>query len=168
MDVQVYGTSFNINTFVAQGVETVLLEGSVGVRSGLTGKEQKIELNQLALWKAETGTFEVRQVDARLYAEWKDGIFRFSNERLEDLLTDLANWYDVSVIYREETVKELHFSGYMERYDNIKTILDAVTEATGVRFSIQGRNIIVQGKIKETESAGTLSVKIGVLEHVNV
>ena len=72
--------------------------------------------------------------------------FRFSNERLEDILTDLANWYDVSVIYRDDAAKELHFSGYMQRYDNIKTILDAMTEATGVRFAIQGRDIIVQGK----------------------
>ena len=146
VEVEVYGTSFNVNTFVARGVETVLVEGSVGVRSVQTGKEQRLQPDRMAVWDEQTGEFEVREVDARRYAEWKSGIFRFSNERLEDILTDLANWYDVSVIYRDDAAKELHFSGYMQRYDNIKTILDAMTEATGVRFAIQGRDIIVQGK----------------------
>ena len=146
VEVEVYGTSFNVNTFVARGVETVLVEGSVGVRSVQTGKEQRLQPDRMAVWDEQAGEFEVREVDARRYAEWKSGIFRFSNERLEDILTDLANWYDVSVIYRDDAAKELHFSGYMQRYDNIKTILDAMTEATGVRFAIQGRDIIVQGK----------------------
>ena len=51
--------------------------------------------------------------------------------------------YDVDVFYQTVSVKELHFSGYMERYKDVSVILEAITLSTGVTFSIQGKTIIV-------------------------
>lgn len=143
VEVKVYGTSFNINTSRLNEIQTVLVEGSIGVQVVDGGEEYRVHPGQMAVWKQADGRLRLKEVDVTLYTAWKDGIFRFERERLEDILNTLSNWYDVEIFYQNQTLKELHFSGHMERYDQITTILEAMTEATGVRFDVQGKAIIV-------------------------
>ena len=143
MEIKVYGTSFNINMFKKEGVQTVLVEGSVGIKVLLSGEECMIKPGQLAEFNKEEGKIEVREVNTSLYTDWKEGIFRFENERLEDILETLSNWYNVDVFYQTPAVKELHFSGFMERYEQIDSILNAITISTGVHFVIREHTITV-------------------------
>lgn len=143
IEVKVYGTFFNINSFREGGVQTVLVKGSVGVKVLASGEESMIEPGQMAEFRQGSMKVEVKEVDVNLYTDWKNGIFRFKNQRLEDILTILSNWYDVDIFYQIPSVKELHFSGYMERYKNFEIILEAITLSTGVQFSIQGKTVVV-------------------------
>ena len=134
VEVRVYGTSFNVNTHH---------KGSVGVKILASGEESMIKPGQMAEFKQGSRKIDVKEVNVAVYTDWKDGIFRFENQRLEDILTVLSNWYDVDVFYQTVSVKELHFSGYMERYKDVSVILEAITLSTGVTFSVQGKTIIV-------------------------
>ena len=143
VDVRVLGTSFNVNTHQEGNIQTVLVKGSIGVKVLSSGMESMIRPGQMAEFKQGNTKVDVKDVNVAVYTDWKDGIFRFENQRLEDILTVLSNWYDVDVFYQTPSVKELHFSGYMERYKDVRVILDAITLSTGVTFSIQGKTIIV-------------------------
>ena len=143
VEVKVYGTSFNINSLREGNVQTVLVKGSVGVKVLKSNEEIVIKPGQMAEFEVKSQNVEVREVDVALYSDWKDGIFRFENQRLEDILVTLSDWYDVDVFYQTSSVKDLHFSGYMERYKEIETILKAIALSTGVQFSIQGTTIVV-------------------------
>ena len=143
VEVRVYGTSFNVNTHQKGNIQTVLVKGSIGVKVLASGTESVIKPGQMAEFKQGKTKVDVKEVNVAVYTDWKDGIFRFENQRLEDILTVLSNWYDVDVFYQTPSVKELHFSGYMERYKDVRVILDAITLSTGVTFSIQGKTIIV-------------------------
>ena len=143
VEVRVYGTSFNVNTHQEGNIQTVLVKGSIGVKVLSSGMESVIRPGQMAEFKQGNTKVDVKDVNVAVYTDWKDGIFRFENQRLEDILTVLSNWYDVDVFYQTPSVKELHFSGYMERYKDVRVILDAITLSTGVTFSIQGKTIIV-------------------------
>lgn len=143
VEVKVYGTSFNIHAYGDGSVQTVLVEGRVGLRVLDTEEECMIEPGQMAEFRQGNSGIEVKEVNTALYTDWKNGIFRFENQRLEDILTVLSYWYDVDVFYQMPSVKELHFSGYMERYKDFGVILNAITLATGVQFSVQGRVVTV-------------------------
>jgi len=143
VEVRVYGTSFNINTHQKGNIQTVLVKGSIGVKVLASGMESVITPGQMAEFKQGNAKVDVKDVNVAVYTDWKDGIFRFENQRLEDILTVLSNWYDVDVFYQTVSVKELHFSGYMERYKDVSVILEAITLSTGVTFSVQGKTIIV-------------------------
>ena len=143
VEVRVYGTSFNVNTHQEGNIQTVLVKGSIGVKVLSSGMESVIRPGQMAEFKQGNTKVDVKDVNVAVYTDWKDGIFRFENQRLEDILTVLSNWYDVDVFYQTASVKELHFSGYMERYKDVSVILEAITLSTGVTFSIQGKTIIV-------------------------
>ena len=49
MEVKVYGTEFNMNTYQHGGVQTVLVSGKVGIRVNATGKEVMLAPRQMAL-----------------------------------------------------------------------------------------------------------------------
>ena len=143
VEVRVYGTSFNVNTHQEGNIQTVLVKGSIGVKVLSSGMESVIRPGQMAEFKQGNAKVDVKDVNVAVYTDWKDGIFRFENQRLEDILAVLSNWYDMNVFYQTVSVKELHFSGYMERYKDVSVILEAITLSTGVTFSIQGKTIIV-------------------------
>jgi hypothetical protein len=49
----------------------------------------------------------------------------------------------VEISYIDESVKAYHFTGSVERYENIDAILNAIGKMVRVRFSIQDNMIIV-------------------------
>ena len=143
VQVRVYGTEFNVNTHQPGKVHTVLVDGKVGIKKrGMTG-EITMKPGELASFDRNAGTFEVKEVDVRQYVVWKDGYFTFENESLEQILNTLSLWYDVDVFFQSESAKQLVFTGYMKRYNDISEILNAITEVVGVNFTINEKTIIV-------------------------
>lgn len=143
VQVRVYGTEFNVNTHQPGKVHTVLVDGRVGIKKrGTTGEITRNRGNWLVLTR-NAGTFEVKEVDVRQYVVWKDGYFTFENESLEQILNTLSLWYDVDVFFQSESAKQLVFTGYMKRYNDISEILNAITDVVGVNFTINGKTIIV-------------------------
>lgn len=143
MQVQVYGTSFNVNTRKGSEVQTVLVEGRIGIKLTDLNHEYMLCPGTLLCFDQENRTVKTKSVDASQYVAWTKGIFTFEEESLEQIMNTLSLWYDVDVFYQTESVKQLHFSGHLGRYKEIQDILDAITEATGVKFSIKGRTIMV-------------------------
>lgn len=141
--VRVYGTSFNVNTRRPEGVQTVLESGKVGIKAIRSGDECVLKPGELACFNPKDGAMAIREVDPRQYLAWVKGIFAFEEETLENIMNTLSLWYDVEVFYQTESVKQLHFSGYLGRYKEIQSIFDIITDATGVLFSVKGRTVVV-------------------------
>ena len=49
----------------------------------------------------------------------------------------------MDIFYSNERVKTYHFTGHMEKYENIETILNAISKMVGVHFTIKEKTIIV-------------------------
>ena len=143
MQVQVYGTSFNVNARKGEDVQTILVEGEVGIKLPNSMKEYMLSPGKLAHFDRGTGKVQIKSVNVQQYVAWTKGIFTFEEESLEQIMNTLSLWYDVDVFYQTESVKQLHFSGHLGRYKEIQDILGAITEATGVKFTIKERIIIV-------------------------
>lgn len=105
LTVKVYGTSFNINTHKGDRIQTVLVEGKVGIK--MAGKEQEYILSpsQLADFNTRTREMDVKEVDLAPYIAWTCGDFVFDNQRLEDIMHTLSLWYDIEVFYQEWRVQ---------------------------------------------------------------
>ena len=143
IQARVYGTEFNINTRSREGVRTVLVEGSLGVRAQGECEEYLLRPNDMATYDRRMREMSVKQVDARLYTLWRKGVFVFERETLEDIMGTLAAWYDVEVVFQTEAARRLHFSGHMRRYENVDEILEALAEVTGARFLRNGKTITI-------------------------
>lgn len=143
VQVRVYGTSFNVNTLGADGVRTVLVEGKVGIRGQDLDREYVLKPNELAFYDRNSRDMKIETVDPDLYTLWRKGIFVFERETLENIMNTLSLWYNMEVFFQSESAKQLHFSGHMKRYEQIEDILHAITDATGVVFTINDRTVCV-------------------------
>lgn len=143
MSVNVLGTKFNVNNREAGVVQTVLVEGSVKLKS--PRGEVLMEPNQKAEYHGGD-EWVVEEVDVSPYVAWKDGNFVFDNESLERIMNKLSSWYDVNVFYANEEVKNVKLTGDMMRYKDIQELLYFFEKISDVKFLIKNRTVTVSYK----------------------
>ena len=144
MEVKVYGTEFNMNTYQHGVVQTVLVSGKVGIRVNATGKEVMLAPRQMAEYSEKTGMVRVEDTDPYRYIAWKDGEFVFERETIEEIMERLGRWYDVKVFYENESLKQKRFSGVISRYEDIEQVLRLIEGPATLRFEVKGNVVTVK------------------------
>lgn len=146
VQVKVLGTSFNANAYSdLNEIVTTLVEGKVEVNDSLFGSKDLLLPNQQYSFNRLTGKVVKQEVDTRIYTAWKDGRFVFEDESLQDIMKRLSRWYNVEVIFLNDSVKDLKFSGDLTRYEKIDQILELIELTQKVKFTIKNRNLLVEG-----------------------
>lgn len=145
MDVLVTGTEFNVKAYPDElNVQTTLLRGEVAVFAGIDKKEKiEIKPNQQAEWSREDVKLQVREVDPDLFVAWKNGQFLFRQDRLEDIMKTLARWYDVEVVYLDESIKDMAFAGKLDRSEDITPILNVLRATDKLTVKVNGKRIVL-------------------------
>lgn len=144
VEVVAVGTEFNINTHRRGRIETVLLKGCVEVSK----EDRRVILQpaEMAVYSSDQRTLTVEQANLGMCIAWKNGDIVFSNERLEDIMEELALWYDFDVFYRNSGLKDILLSGDMKRYGKIEELLHFFERSADLRFDIKGKTITVREK----------------------
>ena len=143
VELKVHGTSFNINSFST--IRTVLISGSIGIL-GKDRHEHLLKPSQLIEYNQDGELLRHEEVDTSAYLAWKNGYFFFDNENLEEVLAALGRWYDVEFTCAELDPRTMHFTGHIEKYNDINVILNAIEKIVHVRFKIADRIITVKKK----------------------
>ena len=121
----------------------MLVEGSVGVRESGSGEECRIAPGEMAVYDQGDGSIVVKETDVALYTSWKEGLFKFEEERLEDIMGTLSRWYDVEVFFYNDALRNMLFTGDLRRYDNIGEHLRMLQMTTNVAFEVRGNAVFV-------------------------
>ena len=142
--VEVLGTHFDVNAYADEGaIKTTLLEGSVKVTaSGKTAfliPGQQSQVVQSSNSDTRINVLEHANLDEAV--AWKNGYFQFENANLQTIMRQFSRWYDVKVIYEDQTDGRL-FSGQIHRNLNAAQALELLNYAN-VHFSIDGKTITV-------------------------
>ncbi len=140
--IKVLGTTFNLRAYENEKyLQTTLVSGKVNViREGETSvllPSQQYSCNK------NTSISEVKYVDVSLYTSWKDGLFVFKSQKLSYILNEIARWYNVDFVYKDEIVKNYVFSGRLKKYENANALLRVFEETGNVKFKKEGQQIYV-------------------------
>ena len=142
--VKVLGTGFNVRDYQEEAkVVTTLVEGKVAY-SRTVQSDEVVLVPGYQLEDNVIAELIPRQVDVEMYVGWKDGKYIFDDATLEEIMQVLSRWYDVTVFYKSEKSKDLHFTGDLERYENINDFLHFMELGGKVTFNIQGKTIIIE------------------------
>jgi transmembrane sensor len=141
--VEVLGTHFNVNSYAdEESINTTLLEGSVKVSKG--GQQKIIKPGQQAQVDAKGDMKTNQNISLAEVMAWKDNTFSFDHTDIKKLMRQLSRWYDVEIVFENNTPDPVAFIGGISRSVNLSTVL-AMLEQTGeVKFSIEGKKIIVR------------------------
>ncbi|MEO5564143.1 MAG: FecR domain-containing protein [Chitinophagaceae bacterium] len=143
IDIKVLGTAFNVKAYPEDSsVETTLYRGIVQVFRQEDANKKPIELKPneklVLLKKAATEEFKVSvknsstvieamprfvitQIDStkkeneRIETAWVYSRLEFRGDKFEDLAHKLERWYNVTIIFTDEKVKQLPFNGSFEK-----------------------------------------------------
>ncbi|WP_164974306.1 FecR family protein [Filimonas effusa] len=163
INIKVLGTAFNVKSYPSdKTVETTLIRGLVQLsREGNTTvkpiylhPDEKIIVNRTLPVKGNNAVvaqvesrFELVQLDTSAgkdYIEtaWMNNRLAFHGDSFEVLAQKLERWYNVTIIFEDEEVKQLNFNGSFEN-ETVGQAFKALAVATSFTFKIKGHEIYV-------------------------
>lgn len=144
MTVRVYGTRFNINAYENENIETVLIEGKVGVsfRDG-SRQEQILKPNQLCQVDMFTHEQKIQTVDIQKYISWTKGFLRYDNDPLEKLIKDLGRWYGAEFSFSSHDLKGIRISASINKDTSLQEVLTMIQATAKIKFNLIERRYII-------------------------
>jgi len=139
--VQVLGTHFNMNGYDDEPlVKTTLLEGAVRVSkddaTGLLAPGQ-----QAVAIKTGHDIRVLNDADIEEVMAWKNGQFIFKDATIDQVMHEVARWYNVEVAYDARISK--HFIADIPRTVPLSQVLKLLELTDLVHFKIEGRKITI-------------------------
>jgi ferric-dicitrate binding protein FerR (iron transport regulator) len=146
INVTVYGTVFNVSAYTKENyIQTTLVDGKVGItlNNMLSESEIKLTPGQQLTYDKGTGSTETTDVNAGQFIAWTKGKFVFENEPVESILNVMSRWYNFNFEFNDESLKKQRFTLHLDRYIEVKKILEMISISSDLKFSIKGDSIIV-------------------------
>lgn len=143
-DVVVTGTQFNISSYHDDlFFHTTLVTGGVTVRDSLH-REVTLTPSQQLLFNREENSIHTREVDLSYYTSWREGVLRFREIKLFDLMKIVQREYNVKVVFEEAEIGDLLFGCNINKSDSIEPIL-RVIEANGkLKTEIKNETVFIK------------------------
>lgn len=142
--VKEYGTSFNVNTY-AGCTKVVLVEGAISVIPNM-GNEQMIHPGELAILNSDHSEAQINKVEIEPYVAWNSGRFVFEHCSLGSLMEVIAHWYNKEVVFESDEIKQMRFTGDVDRYGSIVPIMKAIQRVTGLDIVVSEKKIVLKKK----------------------
>lgn len=170
INIRVLGTAFNVKSYAEEPtIETTLIRGLVQITnaSGKNGKpiylhpNQKIVLPKTGSVQASpTNTTPPQQQSVvakaaaivyldsslkeseRLETAWIYNRLEFRGDRFDELAKKLERWYNITLHFEDEQVRNLVFNGSLEN-ETVQQAFQALTVAVPFQFEVKGNDIYI-------------------------
>lgn len=121
-DIRVLGTEFNVKAYAeSRSFETALLKGSVEIGTKNTEHTLRLQPNEVA--RMQNGKLLTSFIQDYNYFKWKDGLFCFEDETIENLIEKMQLYYDVKIEVRRPSLLPYRYSGKFRIKDGIEHVL---------------------------------------------
>ena len=145
--VKVTGTSFNVKAYPDDTNEaTTLISGTVSMGIGTTEQWIVLKAGEQGYYDATRKTLLQQTVDVNYYTAWKDGVFAFYRQPLEEVMKTLGCWYLFDTHYQNEALKSILYTGKINRHASIREVLHTFELMDELTFDIKGKEVIVRRK----------------------
>jgi len=138
-EVEVFGTEFNVKAYENETFFTTLESGSV-VFTNVYGKQAKLEPGMQVVFDAEN--FKLRRVETSLFTSWKDGQLIFRDEPLQNIISQLERWYNVKIVLKDASIKNLKYNGTIEM-ESFSEVLELIKVTTPITYSFDRKTRVL-------------------------
>ena len=139
---EVLGTEFNLRNYLREDTHVTLLQGSVKVKNESSFEEVVIRPGEDA-FLLENGSFEVKKVDTDNYSLWTQGYFYFDNESMLSVMRELGRWYNVKVVFRNDSMMDVKLHFWAQRDQPIEKALELLNSVSHAKVSYEEHIIFV-------------------------
>ena len=145
VELNVLGTTFNISAYADDDEQSVVLvSGLVEVRGDEIQEKHTLVPNQRFAFLKESKAVSVEEVNVEDYTAWVHGNLICNRENMYYVLQKVARHFNKSLVYDEELFKKETFSGKLDMRVPIEKVLDYITAAVPVKYTITNADIHVE------------------------
>lgn len=141
VQVKVYGTRFDVNSYHKNRFQVTLVEGKVGVV--WKDKEKKLYPSQLLFLDSATGEQSVTNVEVDKYISWTRGYLRYDDDRLYEMMEDLSRWYGVDFEFDAEATKSMRITASINKDLPLSQVLAVIRATINITFIKQERGYLI-------------------------
>lgn len=144
INVEVYGTIFNFRNYQEDFVsDVVLVEGSVGINSGLNNQIYKLSPGHKGSFIKDDGSIISERVNTSLYTSWIDGEIVIRSESFDQIVKKLERIYNVSIINNNESDGQLFNANINPDKETIEEVLMYFKEIYNIEYQVYENKIII-------------------------
>lgn len=144
INVEVYGTIFNFRNYQEDFVsDVVLVEGSVGINSGLNNQIYKLSPGHKGSFFKDDSSITSERVNTSLYTSWIDGEIVIRSESFEQIVKKLERIYNVSIINNNESDGQLFNANINPDKESIEEVLMYFKEIYNIEYQVYENKIII-------------------------
>jgi ferric-dicitrate binding protein FerR (iron transport regulator) len=141
--IEVLGTSFNLTHYPNEAITSTLVKGKIQIETE-AGSTAILSPGEQSIYNKNLESLETKKVNTKNFTAWRYGLFYFNDEPLEEMMKVLSRWYDFEVIYENEEVKDLRFTGTLKRYESFKEVTSIIQMTGDVKFKSKGNKVIIE------------------------
>lgn len=143
-NIQVYGTKFNVSSYANSHQTVVLVEGSIGLKT--TNKELKMIPDEQAIFTGND-SFITKKIDAEQFVSWTEGYLVFDKTPIEEVLTQIARYYNLSFDYGTDTnIEKRTCTGKIYLSDNLDDIMQTIALLSSTKYQKDENQIRITNK----------------------
>lgn len=145
-EVLVRGTSFNIKAYPnEQNVKTTLVDGVVEVSATFERESLRstsLKPGEQFILDKRDNHYEVKGVDVSKSIAWREGLYYFESERLEEIMNNISRWYGLVVMFKSDDLKEILLTGRLKRNETPQALIKSIGNIQSVEI-IRSDNILI-------------------------
>lgn len=142
--IEVLGTKFIVNSFDKLNEDVLLLEGKVKLTHNNYQTAVILKPDQKAsLRSTDPRILVTKSTDGYKVEAWHKGLFYFENERVDEVMAEMAQWYDEEIVV-DKAIKDIPITGIISRYENIDQALKMIEMTNNVKYVRSGGKIFVK------------------------
>ncbi len=88
----------------------------------------------------------VQQADVAAVVSWLEGKFRFEETALSEIMRQVGRWYDVEYTFAREELKDIRFSGAIQKFRPLGDLLRMIEATAPVRFAVKEGHLVITEK----------------------
>lgn len=133
-DVQVLGTSFNINTYEPGRLSASLVEGSI--KAVYRGEARLLRPGEQVVNQTASG-MTVRKFDEDEVLSWRKGIYYFNSSSMVKVAEVMDRWYDVQVVFDNPAIASYKHDGKLEKSVPLEDFLEVLRLTQRINYRLE-------------------------------
>jgi ferric-dicitrate binding protein FerR (iron transport regulator) len=147
--VQVLGTSFNINAYSDEpDTRTTLLDGSIRITNPTSKNPTSSHPTSAILSPGEqsilsSGVLTTAKANTQEVMAWRNGQIFLTSVSVPVVMRQISRWYNVDVVYEGKVPANRQFNGLIDRNVPLASLLEAL-ESNNIHTKLEGSTLTVK------------------------
>lgn len=141
------GTRFNIRAYESEkAITTALIDGQIDLLKESGIAFLTVKPGEFVKYDKASNQISVLQQDPSIVTAWTEGKFVFIDKTLQEICTELENWYNVDIQIEDQKLANTRYTSVVKRSTTVKMVLKILAITDQIEYEItdkiEGKDII--------------------------